>query len=254
MLTFLVSEIGKQPYNSNLYPNGHMVLSPSVLEFKPNDTIKVETGLILKCPVHEFIYLVIDNTFNNLLYIENNIIETESFNTYVVSIKNKTNNNIIVNKSNILFHMYAKDKEYLDNTKFDIGKSLNQNDENQIEQSNITISKNCVNIVPLESDLIMDMKADIVAEVITEIPEEISSVVEEISSVVEEISSVVEEVSHVVEEISPVVVEEIAKQIDNNDDINEIELDQISNEDNSNSITLVKRKYIRKKKTDEKSN
>lgn len=265
MLSFVVSEYGVRPEPSNIYPNGYKVLSNSVLKFMPYSSIKVDIGLILKCPSHDFIYIVIDDTYNNLLIVENNIIEDNINTTYSIIIKNMTNNIITIDNDNVLCHFYSKDKIYLHITKVEDSKMRYQSYDNIIQNCNVVINNNITNTTPIE-----EIVQEVTKEEATNIVEEAAKVVEEAAKVVEEAAN--EEVAKVVEEVVEKVAEEVVEEVVQKV-INEIVEEFIAKEDTAkateenkllqsnnlelhidtseidNNITSVKRKYIRKKKT-----
>lgn len=266
MLSFVVSEYGVRPEPSNIYPNGYKVLSNSVLKFMPYSSIKVDIGLILKCPSHDFIYIVIDDTYNNLLIVENNIIEDNINTTYSIIIKNMTNNIITIDKDNVLCHFYSKDKIYLHITKVEDSKMRYQSYDNIIQNCNVVINNNITNTTPIEEivqEVTKEEATNIVEEAVKVVEEAVEKVAEEVTN--EEVAKVVEEV---VEKVAEEVVEEVVQKV-----INEIVEEFIAKEDTAkateenkllqsnnlelhidtseidNNITSVKRKYIRKKKT-----
>jgi hypothetical protein len=227
MLTFVISEFGVRPGYSNIYPNGYQVLSNTALEFLPYSTIKVNIGLILSCPCHDFIHIVIDDTYDNLLKIENSIIETGNNQTYTLIIK-KTNNTIKIDKDNTLCHFYSKDKLYLHDTITNDRKIQCHVYDDVIQNSNIVINNNITNTTPVEEIIIKEETAKVVEDVI--IKEVAKEFVEEV--IKETIQKVVED------------VKADAKILPSNN----LEL-HIDTSEIDNNVTSVKRKYIRKKKT-----
>lgn len=217
MLTFVVSEFGVRPEYSNIYPNGYQVLSNTILEFMPYSSIKVDTGLILSCPCHDFIHIVIDDTYNNLLKIENSILEINSNKTYILVIKNMTNNTIKIDNRNILCHFYSKDKSYLHDTMINDRKIQCHAYDDVIQNSHIVVNNNITNTM-----------AEAVEEVI--IKEVAKEVVEEL-------------VKETVQKVTDEIVKDTKILPSNN-----LEL-HIDTSEIDNNITSVKRKYIRKKKT-----
>jgi hypothetical protein len=267
MLTFIVSEYGVRPEHSNIYSNGYKLLSPTVLNFLPNNIVTLDIGLILSCPSHDFIHIVIDEQYINLLKIENNIIETDIKSTYVLTIKNMTNDNITIDKSNTLCHFYTKDKLFLHDTK--INDYYKQN-------SNIILQSVTDPIVESVSEPVVEPIVEHVAESVAEpvaepIVEHVAeSVAESVAEpVVEHVAEpIVEQVAEpgvehvaepVVEHVAEPVVEHVAEPsvIPSVEAINkeapvEAQVETTTGsavESHTNNITLVKRKYIRKKHT-----
>lgn len=255
MLTFVVSEFGVRPEYSNIYPNGYQVLTNTILEFMPYSSIKVDTGLILSCPCHDFIHIVIDDTYNNLLKIENSILEINSNKTCILVIKNMTNNTIKIDNGNILCHFYSKDKSYLHDTMINDRKIQCHVYDDVIQNSHIVVNNNITNTMPVEEvikvveEVIKEEMPKVVEEVI--IKEETIKVVEEVAKEVVEEVIIKEVAKEVVEELVKDTVQKVVDEIVADTKIlpsNNLEL-HIDTSEIDNNITSVKRKYIRKKKT-----
>jgi len=269
MLTFIVSEYGVRPEHSNIYSNGYKLLSPTVLNFQPNSIVTLDIGLILSCPSHDFIHIVIDEQYKNLLKIENNIIETNIKCTYVLIIKNMTNDNIIVDKSNALCHFYTKDKLLIHETKINDYYKRNSNTivepvvepiaepvaETVVEPIVESVAEPIVEpIVETVAEPVVETVAEPVAEIVAEpvvetvaepIAEPVAEPVAEIVAepVVETVAEIV--VEPVVETVAEPVVESVAEPV-----VEHVaEPSVIPSVEAINNITLVKRKYIRKKHT-----
>lgn len=235
MLSFVVSECGNRPEHSNMFSNGYKILSPSILKFSPYSTIKIDIGLILSCPDHDFIHIVIDDAYNNLLKIENNIIEDSIKTTYTLIIKNMTNNMITLDKDNALCHIYTKDKKFLYATKIEDSKMQFQQYDDIIQNSNIVIIDNITNTTSLIPEVVQEVVPEVVVE--EKLPEVVQEVVPEV--VVEEVVPKV-----VAEKIVENIVQEVVNKIVN-DTVREKSEETVLHD----NVALVKRKYIRKKQT-----
>ena len=164
MLTFIVSEHGSIPEHSTIYEDGYEIIVKEDILIQPLSSVIIKTGLILKCYLYEFIHLVIDNGYQNILKIENNIIENNINTPYDIKIINLTNNNVTIEKNNKICHFYSKNKASLYNT---------------IKKDN-EMSKEVQSVVAEE------VKAKVVEEVQPTVVEEVQPVVEEVQKVVAE--------------------------------------------------------------------
>ena len=104
MLTYIVSEYGSIPQHSTIYESGYEIIAKEDITFEPLSTINIHTGLILKCDFYDFIHIVIDNGYHNILKIENNIIENNINIPYDIKIINLTNTNITIQKNDKICH------------------------------------------------------------------------------------------------------------------------------------------------------
>jgi dUTPase len=116
MLTFIVTEYGSVPQHSSIYEDGYELIAKEDILLEPLSYIYIQTGLILKCDLYDFIHLVIDNEYQNILKIENNIIENNINVPYNIKITNLIDNNVIIQKNNKICHFYSKNKVLLYNT------------------------------------------------------------------------------------------------------------------------------------------
>ena len=305
MLRFIVSETGVIPNHSNIYPNGYQILAKNDIVFLPFSSTIINTGLILKCSNSDFIHFVIDNTYQNLLNVDNSIIDNLIYTPHDIVIKNLTNNNITINKNSNMCHFYSKNKAYIYNTTLQDNFIKNKPFVQQIINSNIISENNIIshesiiskvldvvvgkiieNVEEVRPEVVEEVRPEVVEEVLPEVVEEVlPEVVEEVlPEVVEEVRpEVVEEVRpEVVEEVRPEVVEEVQPEVveevqpeaveqvkyivienENHLDVEEVDSDinddvhdDLHNEVNLDSTTpaqtnanIIKRKYIRKKKT-----
>jgi hypothetical protein len=224
MLRFIVSETGVIPNHSNIYSNGYQILAKTDIEFLPFSSTTINTGLILKCVKSDFIHVVIDNTYQNLLNVDNAIIEDPINTPHDIIIKNVTNNNITIHKDSVLCHFYSNNKAYLYNTVLQDNIIKNKQYEKQSEQpihnSNIVSDNNIISHEIIKPEVVEEVKpevVEVVKEVKPEVIEEVKpEVVEEVKpEVVEEVKpEVVEEVKpEVVEEVKPEVVEEVKPEV-----------------------------------------
>ena len=94
MLTYIVSEYGSIPQHSSIYDDGYEIIAKDDILLEPFSYVIVNTGLILKCSVYDFIHIVMDNSHQNILKIENNIIENNINIPYEIKIVNLTNDNV----------------------------------------------------------------------------------------------------------------------------------------------------------------
>ena len=270
MLRFIVSETGVIPNHSNIYSNGYQILAKTDIEFLPFSSTTINTGLILKCVKSDFIHVVIDNTYQNLLNIDNAIIEDPINTPHDIIIKNVTNNNITIHKDSVLCHFYSNNKAYLYNTTLQDNIIKNKQFEKQSEQPihnfNIVSDNNIISHEIIKPEVVEEVKYIVIEEVKPEVVEEVQpEAVEEVQhEAVEEVQQeVIEEVQHeAVEEVQPEIKYVI---IENHLDIEEVQNNIIDNHSNSNvrdigdktnvespqieQTNIIKRKYIRKKKT-----
>ena len=245
MLTFLVSENGIRPRHSGLYPNGYTMLASKELVILPSSTVTVETGLVLQCPSHDFIHLVIDNSYNNLLKINNSIIEHNTNTPYIIVIKNMTNNKITISKDNTLCHLYSKDKAFLHSTIVEDLRMAQQVYDNKINNSTIISNDNTINVTNVEPILVVEPIVELVVEPIVELV---------VEPIVEPVVTPIAEpiVEHVVEPVVEPVVENLKIEEyheEHHEDHYEEKHDIAINSAVPSNSAALKRKYIRKKKT-----
>jgi hypothetical protein len=267
MLTFIVSEYGSIPSHSSIYEGGYEIIAKEDILVKSLDSINIHTGLILKCNLSDFIHIVMDDSYHNILKIENNIIEKNINLPYDIKIINLTNNNINIPKNNKICHFYSKNKALLYNT--------------IIQDINIQKTE-------VKEEVVEEVKEEVKEEVVEEVKEEVKEetkheeVVEEVKEetkhevVVEETKheEVVEETKHevVVEETKHEVVveakheevveetkhEEVVEETKHEEVVVEAKHEEVVEEGmslNNTELTqsqinanIAKRKYIRKKK------
>lgn len=105
MLTFLLTERGTRPFEIN---GKHVIVAEVNMLIQPNSPIEIKTGIIPNFDQMEFVCVEIDDTYNNILYVENNIISVrkERLN---LRITNLTDKEVSVNKGDRLCCFYALD-------------------------------------------------------------------------------------------------------------------------------------------------
>ena len=228
MLTFIVSEYGSVPQHSTIYESGYEIIAKEDMTFEPLSTINIHTGLILKCDFSDFIHIVIDNGYHNILKIENNIIENNINIPYDIKIINLTNTNITIQKNNKICHFYSNNKAFLYNT---------------ILQDKLIIQEVTPVVVQEAQPVVVQEAQHVVVEEVTPVVEE--EVVQE--EVVEEVTPVV--VQEVVPEVVQEVVKEIVQSVEVHEDIhNDIHEENVGLTQTQINANIAKRKYIRKKK------
>ena len=256
MLSFILADHGSLPYKSSIYENGYEIYAKDNILISASSSVNINLHLILKCLENDFIYLVIDDQYQNILKIENNIIENNINSTYIIKIINLTNNNVSINKNNKLCHFYSKNKAYLHNTKVqnlvhkpEVQEEVAQEEVTQVVQEEVTpvVQEEVVQEEVVQEEVTQEevTQEEVVEEVVQE---EVTPVVqEEVTQVIqEEVTQVVQE-EVVQEEVAPVVQEVVQENIDR-DDLHEVINNTTNLENNINVTNLAKRKYIRKKK------
>ena len=138
MLSFLIADLGVYPLTSSCFEYAYQILAREDYVFAPYSRITIDIGLILKCPVHEFIHIVIDNTYENLLLVTNGVIKQCPNEPYKLTIRNVTNNTITLNKNNILCHFYSRGNHEL----------------HEIEKKDIYLQNKSLIVFELESEAI----------------------------------------------------------------------------------------------------
>ena len=146
MLSFLVTENGIRPLESPNYIGGYLILASKDMTFLPNSKEVVNTGLVIKFPSYEFLYVCIDDSYKNILRIENKIIQNVDNNTFTVSIKNLTNNVINISKNDFLIHFHTKDISNLKSTFLEVENEKNVVNIN-ITNSILTSENNEITII-----------------------------------------------------------------------------------------------------------
>jgi hypothetical protein len=99
MLSYILADQGSLPYKSSIYENGYEINAKDNILISALSSVNINLHLILKCSDYDFIYLVMDDQYQNILKIDNNIIENNVNLTYVIKIVNLTNNDVIINKN-----------------------------------------------------------------------------------------------------------------------------------------------------------
>jgi len=259
MLSFLIADLGVYPMTSSCYEYAYQILAREDYVFAPYSRLTIDIGLILKCPVHEFIHIVIDNTYENLLLVTNGIIKHCPNEPYKLIIRNVTNNTITLNKNNILCHFYSRGNQEL----FEIEKKdiylQNKSYESEINNSTITSYNNIIDIksnipdVNITNNITTDTHspADNIPlvhstdnTVIPVTPTPINPNSVDIKSINTTIGDVIlpEKHSTTKETATPVIVDNIVEEKQ------PVEVEVVTKSDKVEEVQQ-KRKYVRKKKS-----
>ena len=246
MLTFIVSEYGSIPHHSTIYESGYEIIAKEDMIFESSTTFNIKTGLILKCTSSDFIHLVIDDSYLNILKVENNIIENNINIPYDIKIVNLTNKNVTIEKNNKICHFYSKNKAHLYNT-------ILQDNELHTTEVQLIVAEEVQPIVTeeVQSVITKELQPEVAIEeaqpevVAEELQPEVAIEEAQPEVVVEELQPevAIKEMQHV--EIHPIVVEQGDIHNDIHNDIHEENTGLTQTQINAN---LAKRKYIRKKK------